>query len=62
MNDRTYISSDPLRERVLESLVEDLRREANRRKQQCSPGWTRLLRGVLGKRSRSPVSRQRMAA
>lgn len=51
MTDRAWNDSDPLRERLLEYLVEDLRREAGQHQQQHRSGWKRLLPEIFGQRS-----------
>lgn len=55
-------SSDPLRDRLLEGLIDGLRREADQRRQRSEPGWKRILRNLFGGRSHRPNKQQPLAA
>lgn len=58
-------SSDPLRDRLLEGLIDGLRREADQRRQRSEPGWKRILRNLrnlFGGRSHRPIKQQPLAA
>lgn len=62
MIDRHWSVPDPLRERVLEQLVTDLRHEVELRSQQDRPTWRRLLSRILGDLPDRSKHRKRLVA